>query len=87
MNFEALQAGSGSVHPSVWQHVSKRPPHREEFQRVIRNMRVGKAGGDDCTVAEYLKLAGETLSQHIFRFVCHSWQAAIASSPGQETSE
>ena len=61
-HFEAIQAGTGDVNPTVWADVSSRPvsmdldglPTWEEYLRAISNMRLGKAGGEDTMLAEYL---------------------------------
>ena len=58
------------------------PPTWEEFQRVIRDMRLSKAGGEDTMTAEYLKLAGPRMEQQVFATVLSCWQQASQAEAG-----
>ena len=72
----ALRNAPGDVHPSVWQHVSTRaedpslaaPPTWEEFLRVIRDMHLGKAGGEDTMVGSSKKQRTPHTRTYTFRF-------------------
>ncbi|CAK9028059.1 unnamed protein product, partial [Durusdinium trenchii] len=91
-HFEAIQAGSGTINPSVWQDISTQvedstlglPPTWEEYQRVVRDMRLGKAGGSDSMTAEYIKFAGPSMERMVFDIVLSCWnQASAADDPSQ----
>ena len=89
-HFEQIQAGSGTVDPSVWEDIEclpvqpefGDPPTWEEYQRVIRDMRLGKAGGEDTMTAEYLKLAGPRMESQVFDTVLLCWRQASQQGEG-----
>ena len=68
-HFQATQQGIGEVDDSIWPDISQRPidtslddpPSWEEFLRAIKEMRLGKAGGEDTMLAEYIKFGGPQL--------------------------
>ena len=91
-HFRAIQAGRGDVLEEVWQDVENRdvymdlddPPSREEVRRAINAVKLGKAGGEDAMVAEYLKMGGPEMQGLVFRIVTRCWEAATRAADGQE---
>ena len=91
-HFCAIQAGRGDILEEVWQDVENRdvymdlddPPSREEVRRAIKAMKLGKAGGEDAMVAEYLKMGGPEMQGLVFRIVTRCWEAATRAADGQE---
>ena len=56
------------------------PPSWEEYLRAIKEMRLGKAGGEDTMLAEYIKFRGSQLRKEVYCIVqecCHSATTAL----------
>jgi hypothetical protein len=91
-HFQAIQQGIGDVDDTIWPDISQRetatflddPPSWEEFVRAIRDMRLGKAGGEDCMLAEYLKFGGPHLHKEVFRITQECWNAATQAPDNEE---
>ena len=91
-HFQAIQQGIGEVDDSIWPDISQRPidtslddpPSWEEFLRAIKEMRLGKAGGEDTMLAEYIKFGGPQLRKEVYRIVQECWQSATTAPPGKE---
>ncbi|CAE7261281.1 unnamed protein product [Symbiodinium sp. CCMP2592] len=92
-HFARIQAGKGEVPERVWEDVAgleewtelNDEPTWEEMQRAIREMKTGKAGGDDRMLAEFLKWSGLELQRQMFRFITDAWQYASTAEDGRES--
>ena len=50
-------------------------------------MELGKAGGEDAVVAEYLRYAGDHVRAEIYALVKKHWDQAASAPDGQESAE
>lgn len=93
-HFQAIQQGIGEVDDSIWPDISSRPLaieladplSWEEYLRAIKEMRLGKAGGEDAMLAEYIKFEGPHLRKEIYRIVQECWQLATTATDGEEAN-
>ena len=59
-------------------------PDDDEIARAIKNMKNGKAAGDDGVAADLLKYGGPRLQQEVCRIVKEMWVKASLSEYGHE---
>lgn len=93
-HFEDLQKGKEKVNERVWQAITVIPtnselgarPTRDEVRRAINKMKLGKAGGEDEMLAEYLKMGSEEVFDKVFTIVDIMWQRATQAADGEEAS-
>ena len=62
-------------------------PDDDEIARAIKNMKNGKAAGDDGVAAESLKYGGPRLQQEVCRIVKEMWVKASLSEYGHEADD
>ena len=57
---------------------------REEIEKAIRQMGLGKAGGDDEVLGEHTKYGGEVLQEEVVKIVRTMWERAAHAEEGKE---
>ena len=62
-------------------------PDDDEIARAIKNMKNGKAAGDDGVAVEALKYGGPRLQQEVCRIVKEMWVKASLSEYGHEADD
>ena len=93
-HFQAIQQGIGEVDDSIWADITSRDadislndtPTWEEFLKAIGDMRLGKAGGDDLMLGEYLKFGGPKLRKEVYRIIQDTWATAASAPEGEEAA-
>ena len=88
-----LHQGAGRVNERVWESIPQEeeiaewtgePPTKQELRRAYNAMKLGKAGGEDEVVAEYLRYGGAALRDRIYEVVIDAWCKASSAEAGQE---
>ena len=94
-HFENVSKDEGQVAETVWAGIPEREtaewmgqePGEDELEEALRKMKVGRAGGADEVVVEYLKYGGLTLREELFRIVRLMWNRAASAEDGEEAAE
>ena len=81
------------VHPRVWNNIKEaqrkerwksETPRKEEIDKAMRQMGLGKAGGDDEVLADHIKYRGEALQEEVVKIVRTMWERAAYAEEGKE---
>lgn len=95
-HFENIQRGAGQVAERAWDSVPQEPetitwlgetPTRKGPTSAGSKMKLGKTGGDDAVVAEYLRNAGDQMREEVFALVQRHWEQAATAADGAESAE
>ena len=95
-HFETIQAGSGEVSESVWEHLGEpceieewlgEEPDGDEIWKSAEKMKCGKAAGEDDVAVEMIRFAGNALKKTVCKIVRKHWREAGEAEAGNEAEK
>ena len=95
-HFETIQAGSGEVSESVWEHLGEpceieewlgEEPDDDEIWKSAEKMKCGKAAGEDDVAVEMIRFAGNALKKAVCEIVRKHWREAGEAEAGNEADK
>ena len=95
-HFYTISQGRGRVNPEVWASIPKvrpmqkwmgEPPTKQEMDKCVGKMSMGRAGGEDGVLAEFIRYGGEKLRTQVYGVVKEMWLKATTAEVGQEAND